>query len=844
MRAVLMAGGSGTRLRPLTCDLPKPMVPLLNRPIAEHIINLLKRNQIYEVIATLHYLPDIMRDYFQDGSDFGIQMTYAVEEEQPLGTAGCVKNVAELLHETFLVISGDCLTDFDLQAAIAFHKAKGSKATLILTRVPNPIEFGVVITDSKQRITRFLEKPSTSEVFSDTINTGTYILEPEVLDYLPHNQESDFSKDLFPLLLDRNEPMYGYIAEDAYWCDVGHLDAYREAQYDALERKVKVGFAYTETSTGLWVGQDTYIDPTARIERPVLIGHHCRIGPRVTLQAGTVLGDNVTIGADADLKRPIVANGVILGEEVHLRACVISRGTRVDRRAHILEGAVVGSLSRVGEEAQISPAVRIWPHKKIESGAILNINLIWGTTAQRNLFGQQGISGLANIDITPEFAVKVGAAYGSTLKPGTMVAASRDQRPISRMVSRSLIAGLMSAGIGIQNLEATAIPVARTVIPTQKVAGGVHVRLHPDRPDAILIEFFDDKGINISKAKEKKIEGAYFKEDLRRVPISEIGTMSYASETLDIYRRSFERQINIEAVRSSPSKVVIDYVYAVSGAILPQLLAKFGCDAVVLNASLNQNAVSNPERESLLLQLGHVVEALKASFGVQVSANGEQMILVDEGGIPIRGETLTAMMVNMMLTTYPRSTVVVPVQASSAVEQIARRHDARVIRTKANPTALMEACQTNKGVVLGGSGDSGFIFPQLHPGFDAMFCIAKLMEMLTIQERSLANIRAELPRVVHKSYTIRCPWTAKGALMRHLVETHTADQLELIDGVRIVNRHNDDWVLILPDAGEPLVHIFANSEDRDWVDGQLKTYRQQVQQFIDHEQGMDSDRED
>jgi len=183
-----MAGGSGTRLRPLTYDVPKPMVPILNRPIAEHILNLLKRHQITEVIATLHFLPDVMREYFQDGSDFGVQLTYAVEEDQPLGTAGCVKSTAELLDDTFLVISGDSLTDFDLSEAIAFHHAKKSKATLILTRVMNPIEFGVVITDADQRICRFLEKPSTSEVFSDTVNTGIYILEPEVLDYLPPTQ--------------------------------------------------------------------------------------------------------------------------------------------------------------------------------------------------------------------------------------------------------------------------------------------------------------------------------------------------------------------------------------------------------------------------------------------------------------------------------------------------------------------------------------------------------------------------------------------------------------------------------------------------------------------------------
>ncbi len=839
MRAVLMAGGSGTRLRPLTCDLPKPMVPILNRPIAEHIINLLKRHQVTEVVATLHYLPDVMRDYFQDGSDFGVQMTYAVEEDQPLGTAGCVKNIAELLDETFLVISGDSITDFDLTAAIEFHKSNKSKATLILTRVPNPVEFGVVITDEQMRIRRFLEKPSASEIFSDTVNTGTYILEPSVLDYLPANEECDFSKDLFPLLLEKDEPMYGYIA-DGYWCDVGHLDAYREAQYDGLQQKVVLDYAYEEKKPGLWVGQNTYIDPTAKIEAPVLIGSNCRIGARVNIEAGTVIGDNVTVGADADLKRPILWNGAIIGEEVHLRACVICRGTRVDRRAHVLEGAVVGPLCTVGEEAQVSPGVRVWPSKKIESGATLNINLIWGHTAQRNLFGQRGVQGLANIDITPEFAVKLGAAYGSTLKPGSQVAISRDQRSISRMASRALIAGLMSVGINVQNLEATAIPITRMIIPTMAVAGGLHVRVHPDRADSLLIEIFDSKGINISKGQEKKIEGAYSKEDLRRSQIHEIGNVGYPSQVLDVYSTGFEKNINIEAIRHSSSKVVIDYAYSVSGAVLPILLAKFGCDAVVLNASLNPMAFSSVEREALLTQLGHVVEALKANFGVQVSANGEQLILVDESGIPIRGELLTALMVSIMLTAYPRGTVVVPVHASSAVESIARLHDGKVIRTKANPTALMEAAQTNSNVVLGGSGDMGFIFPQLHPGFDAMFCIAKMIEMLTVQERSLAQIRTELPRVTHKTYTVRCPWTVKGSLMRHLVETHSNENLELVDGVKIVNHYNDSWVLILPDAGEPLVHIYANSDDREWVDENLRKYRAYVQEFVEQDSGVEA----
>ncbi len=832
MRAVLMAGGSGTRLRPLTYDLPKPMVPILNRPIAHHIVELLKRHDITEIITTLHFLPGVLQEYFQNGQDFGVQITYEVEDEHPLGTAGCVKNCAELLTDTFVVISGDSLTDFDLSAAIAFHREKQSKATLILTRVPDPTEFGVVIIDDDQRIYRFLEKPSTSEVFSDTANTGVYILEPEVLDYLPEGKESDFSNDLFPRLLAEGEPIYGYVA-DGYWCDVGNLESYRQAQYDCLAGAMVTEAAYEQRRTGVWVGKDTYIDDTARIEAPVLIGDNCRIGPRVVISAHSVIGDNVTVGADATLSRPIIWNGVRVGEEASLEACIVARGAHIERRAHVLEGVVVGSLSTVGEEAQISPNVRIWPSKQVESGATLNINLIWGHTAYRNLFRQRGVSGLANVDITPEFAVKLGAAYGSTLAPGSQVAVSRDQRSISRMLLRSLIAGLMSVGINIQDLEATAIPIARTFVSRLEVEGGIHVRIHPDRPDHLLIEFFDSQGINLSKSREKKIEGAFFKEDLRRVQIHEIGDILYPSQVLETYSASFEDCLNTNAIASSRAKVVIDYAYSVSGAVLPLLLGKFGGDAVVLNASLRQTVLSELERETLLSQLGHVVEALRANFGVQVSANGEQLILVDESGVAVRGEQLTALMVHTILTARPRGTVVVPVNASSAIEQIARRHDGQVIRTKANPTALMEACNSSPNVVLGGSGEMGFIFPQLHPGFDSMFCIAKLMEMLTIQERNLGQIRSELPTIYHRRYPLRCPWNAKGRLMRHLIEITPPDKVELIDGVKIVDYPNDRWVLILPDAGEPLVHIYADGDDRDWVDRSLQDYRSKIQAFID-----------
>ncbi|UFP93043.1 mannose-1-phosphate guanyltransferase [Gloeobacter morelensis] len=830
MRAVLMAGGSGTRLRPLTCDLPKPMVPILNRPISEHILNLLKRHGVDEVIATLYYLPDVMREYFRDGSDFGLRMTYAVEEEKPLGTAGCVKNIENLLHETFIVISGDSLTDIDLSAAVAFHKEHGSKATLVLARVPDPMEFGVVITDAHGRIVRFLEKPSTSEVFSDTVNTGTYILEPEVLEYLPADTEVDFSKDLFPKLLAKGEPMYGYVAE-GYWCDVGSLDTYREAQYDALAGKIRLEHGYRQHAEGIWIGDNTIVDPSVHLEAPLIIGHNCRIGPRARLSAGTIIGDNVTVGAAADLKRPVIWNGAIIGEEVHLRGCTIARGARVGRRAQLLEGSVVGALTTVGDEAVIAPEVRLWPSKKVEVGAHVTMNLIWGTTAIRNLFSQRGVSGLANVEITPEFAVKLGAAYGATLKPGAQVQVSRDQRAISRMISRSLVSGLMSVGVNVQNLEATAIPIARYVAPMLEVNGGIHVRVHPEHNDRTLIEFFDSQGINLGKSREKKIESAFFKEDFRRARIDEIGEITYPSRTLEFYGAGFIDHLSAVALRNSPARVVIDYAYGVSGAVLPTLLGKLGCEAVVLNAALTPNAPpTSKQRESLLTQLGNVVEALQATFGVQIFANGERFTLVDEAGAAIKDEQLTALLVELVLTDSPRSVVVIPTEVSGVVEQIAHRHDGRVVRTKASPTALMEAAAATNNVALAGSAEMGFIFPQLHPGFDAMFAVARLIEMLAEQERSLSQTRQDLPRIHHRHHVIHCPWNAKGAMMRQLVESHPEESLELMDGVK-VHFSKEDWVLILPDAGEPLVHIYSNGHNRESVERLARKYREVVQEF-------------
>lgn len=825
MKAVLMAGGSGTRLRPLTCDLPKPMVPIVNKPIIEHIVNLLKKHHFDEIYVTLYYLPQLIQNHLKDGKELGVNITYALEEEKPLGTAGCVKNIQQHLDGTFIIISGDSLTDFDLSEAVRFHKQKGSKATIVLTRVENPLEFGVVITDDEGRIQRFLEKPTSSEVFSDTVNTGIYVLEPELLDLLPANEEQDFSKDLFPKILEQGLPMYGYVAE-GYWGDVGNLTTYREAHYDVLAGKVKVDLPYEEVEPGLWLGENVEIDPSAEIERPVVIGHNTYIGKNVRISADTVLGDNIVVAQNSTLKRPIVWNSVNIERNVSLRGCVVGKGAIIHREAQILEGAVIGDKCRIGESALVKPEVRIWPEKQLEPNSVATESIIWGSGALQSIFGELGIAGTVNTDITPELVVKIGAAYGATIGMGKSIVLSRDQSAASRLFSRAFASGVLSVGVHIQNLEAAALPVTRTQLPSLDVAGGVHVRIGSDQSrEKISIEFLDPSGLNISPQTEKKIEATYIKEDFRRARVVELGEIQYPSRVLEKYQEAFLSYLsNFDAPRSS--KVVLDYLYQVSQIILPNLLGKRQIDAVVLNAHVHEGPLR--DKDDLEMQTRHVVKALKADFGVRLDANGERMVIIDERGEEVDANSLLAVFVQLFLHKYPGKKVAVPVMAPSSIEDVAARYGGQVVRTKSTTRSLMEAAQEEDMVMAGYGGQ--FIFPGLHGGFDAMLGTAVLATLLSSHDKKLSELVADQPSVYMSQVSLACPTTLKGTLMRLMLERYGDLDISTLDGVKI--HSPEGWVLILPDPSHPKVHIYVNGKSPAWSQERLVQYRADVEAMI------------
>ncbi|MET0627418.1 MAG: NDP-sugar synthase, partial [Acidimicrobiia bacterium] len=381
MKAVILAGGEGTRLRPLTSNQPKPMMPLVNKPMLEHIVALLALHGFDDIVVTVAFLANQIRDYFGDGSDFGVTMRYATEDS-PLGTAGSVRNASAELDDTFLVISGDVLTDIDLTSFVKAHRDASATASIALKHVENPLEFGIVITQPDGTIERFLEKPTWGQVFSDTINTGIYVLEPEVFDFIPEGEVVDFSSDVFPALLERGLTMHGHVA-DGYWEDVGELGAYIRSHKDVLDGKVKVDIGGFRLGEGRWIGSDVEISPEARVDGPVVIGDSCRIEAGAHVQGYTVLGTDVIVKADAVLERAICHDHVYVGPGTNLRGCVIGRNT--DLRAHVRveDGTVVGDECFLGQDAVIRPNVKVYPFKTVESGAVVTSSIVWESRGTR-----------------------------------------------------------------------------------------------------------------------------------------------------------------------------------------------------------------------------------------------------------------------------------------------------------------------------------------------------------------------------------------------------------------------------------------------------------------------------
>ncbi len=815
MKAVVMAGGEGTRLRPLTINRPKPMVSLADRPVMHHIIELLKLHGITDIVITVQYLANIIQDYYGDGSNYGVTITYSLEEI-PLGTAGSVKNAEHLLQEPFLVISGDSLTDFNLSQIIDYHLNNKATVTMTLTRVPNPLDYGVIITDEHGNVRQFLEKPSWGEVFSDTVNTGIYVLNPDVFAYIEKNKVVDWSKDVFPCMLKHEEKLMGYIAH-GYWTDVGTIEEYIRATGDYLSGKVNLPRVGQHIGGDVWVERDVEIAPDAQLHGPIFLGHGAKIKDGVIIHGPSVIRDYTIIDSRANIDRSIIWRNSYIGERAELRGVIVLRQCTIRNRAVLFEGVVVGDGVQIGSGAVIQPNVKIWPSKEVDEGATVTNSIIWGSQGRRVLFGRHGITGLVNVEITPEFCARIGAAYGATLPRGSVVTINRDAHYTPRMLKRALIAGLPSAGVNVVDLRTMPIPVARYFTHASGASGGIHVRLSPADTRVVDIKFFDEAGLDISSSVERKIEHTFFREDYRRVYLDEIGRIVYGNDVEKTYIDAFLNALSPDALErmTRDFSLVVDYANASASGILSAILRRLHVDVVELNANLDERRLIQTvtQFEEGMQRLMKITPVVNAHLGVRIDSGGEKIFLIDNNGRRLPGIQALAAVAALALQAQGGGTVAVPVTAPRAFEELAQRYGGTIIRTRATLGALMKTASENPDLLLLGDGTGNYIFPSFYPIADGMFAIIKIMELLILNTISLGDMVRKLPIYHLKQTKVPCRWEHKGKVMRILNQQYQERQLDQVDGIKI--DLGGEWVLILPDPDGPFFHVIAEGTSED-----------------------------
>jgi mannose-1-phosphate guanylyltransferase/phosphomannomutase len=809
MKAIIMAGGQGTRLRPLTSNQPKPMIRIVNLPCMEHIVNLLARHNVTDIAVTLQFMPEEIQDYFGDGSDWGVNMRYSIEDA-PAGTAGSVKMAEKQLGlegEPLLIISGDALTDADLSELVSFHVKKDAEVTMVLKSVESPLDFGIVITEEDGRISRFLEKPAWGQVFSDTVNTGIYLLEPSIMGEIPNPEEGeyDFSKELFPKLLEQERRLFGFVT-DAYWEDIGTLEQYASAQRDVLDGKVReVRPPGTRLRENIYVGKRAEVDDE-ELEGPVVIGDNARIDERAEISPYTVIGSNVVIAAGATVERSIVADGTYIGEGTELIDTLVGRNSYVQARARILERSALGDDVIVGEGAAISPDVKIYPHKTIESGANVTQSLIYETMGLRTVFKGGVVSGKFNVDLTPEFVVRLASSFGSTLDPGAVVTLGRDSSLAAQVVKRAMTAALLGTGINVRDLRAAHAGVIRHDVLAGKSSAGAHTRAGDD-PDDIEILFFSSDATPMTESEQREVEKLFVREEYRRAHGDDIGQLIYPGRAVEQFVERIERAAARE--KTSSATVVVDFYGGVANLVAGRVFSRLGINAVVMEGFANANAVGGAVRRNLeesIERVARIVPTVEAAYGAVVGPEAEYVQFVDDKGEFVPPDVMLACLMDRL---RPQK-VVLPINLSQAYVKVVEDHGGTVemSRTGLDNVAIKAA---RSRADLAGLADGRYIFPAFLPAPDCFMTLARALE--AFRDVPLSQNRAKFGERFGNvaRERLECPWSAKGRVMRGLAERYGGDpDAILTDGVRL--NVEGGWVLMLPDPDNPVFYVYAEPD--------------------------------
>ena len=484
MKAIILAGGEGTRLRPLSTNKPKPMIRLFDRPLLEHIVLLLRQCGFTELCMTLHYLPGVIRDYFGDGSDLGVHIEYRTER-QAAGTAGSVRACADFIgRDDFLVISGDAACRFDLRAMMEKHRLSGADATILVKKSADPAEFGLVLAEADGTLRGFVEKPGPERVVTDLINTGIYVLSSSVLDEIPEGRSADFGGEIFPRMLRSRRPMRIW-QSDGYWSDVGSCEAYLATCRDVLDGRFPLSLpagGRLDPEKKTWISPDAKVSPDAEL------------GPYTVIGGGSAVEDGVRISGS-------IVDGALLLSGCVVEDSILSQGVRLGREVRLRRGCVLAEGVTVGDGSLLSEGLRVWPGLTLPSGCLLTEDLHQSSEAKPLRFRTGGIlSGNNGTELTPERLLRMGR--GCT---GNRVAAAASGGNHARLLAGAFLTGAAAAGKEAFLMDAP-LPSVAAVMP--RVFNIDQCLFFLEEDAATVVRSYDGDGLPLSRNEQRKLENA------------------------------------------------------------------------------------------------------------------------------------------------------------------------------------------------------------------------------------------------------------------------------------------------------------------------------------------------
>lgn len=746
MKAVIMAGGEGTRLRPLTCTAPKPMARLFGRPLIEYILDLLYRNDTGEAVITLGYMPDIIEKHFEDGFK-GMKLSF-LREEEPLGTAGGVKNAAESFKEPFFVVSGDALCDFQLEKIMLFHQASGAAVTIVACEAQDPREYGVIKVADDNRVLGFVEKPSWAQATSRLINTGVYIINPECLNLIPPNKSFDFAKDLFPAMLEKNMPIFCY-REGGYWCDIGNIDAYLECHNDVFDGKTDI---LPRPAT-----KDVYVKnelPSGNysIVPPVYIGSDCEIARDAVIGPYAVIDDSVYIGENARVRNCVVLENSSIAAEASLTGALVCAGVSLKKGAAMFEGSVAGSGAVIGANAAVKPGISVWPGKIIGSGAVVNSNVKYGCV-RADILDDSGVSEASGAQLTAESCVKLGAAVGST-RQGKKAGVAFDGTSSAKVMHMAVTAGLMSAGSRVWNFSDCFEAQLNFFVNFCGLGTGLFVVGGENK----AIKICGESGLSIPRSFERDIEARMAKCEFRTAAESEIRPCSDMSAVKTLYKQEIIRQApcglgNVGCTVTSDNETI--------EFIMQDILSKLNCN----------------EKKTPLF---HINNAGTAAYAVL------------ESGERVDFERLLALCCYNEIKNG--RDIAVPYDAPQFLDAIGESYGRQVYRYLSSPADNSDSNARRL------AAKQPFVR-------DALFMAVKLLSIMNERDLELEILLKELPQC----YIIKkvLPFSLKPSELSGIVGEETVSVSNNREGVQIVR--DGGHLLIIPERNGENLRILAQA---------------------------------